>query len=229
MVILQLLSYPIHSHFVYPSITIYHCRYLASLLCLIAIQNVLAQEGKYEYRFPDAQIADYLTIDAQDSLVVEWIRNGSIESTELGIKCWARSANPELRASSPLSCIPNLTSPSDYFFPIQNPRLLSQCSTKPSPRLTPPVLTNRCMITKPSIHPTSLLKFPSMPSITLASSPSRTVLRRITRKPVSISTSAMLRSARDLALHITRGYLRSPIPLLRMRHHHRPVPVTLVC
>ncbi|KAI4282325.1 MAG: hypothetical protein L6R38_003005 [Xanthoria sp. 2 TBL-2021] len=66
---------------------------------LRTIQNVLAQEGKYEYRFPDAQIADYLTIDAQDSLVVEWIRNGSIESTELGIKCWARSANPELRAS----------------------------------------------------------------------------------------------------------------------------------
>lgn len=62
----------------------YHGRYLASLLCVIAIQNVLAEEGKYLCRYPDAQTADYLTIDAQDSLVVEWIQNGSIESTEAG-------------------------------------------------------------------------------------------------------------------------------------------------
>lgn len=91
----------------------YHCRSLASLLCVIAVQNVLAQEAKYIFRFPDARIAPYLTIRAQDSLLVAWVQNGSIGPTELGLKCWARSANPELRASNPLSCTSDLTSPTD--------------------------------------------------------------------------------------------------------------------
>lgn len=177
----------------------YHCRSLASLLCVIAVQTVLAQEAKYIFRFPDARIADYLTINAQDSLVVWWVQNGSIESTELGLKCWARSANPELRASTPFFSISDLTSPSAYGSPIQNRRLLSQCSTKPSLRSTRPVSTNSCTITKLSIRPTPLSTCPSMPSIILASSPSRTVLRRITRKLASISISAMLRTPRGLA------------------------------